>query len=445
MRTSLSLIFLFAFVLVPCSALPTRTPPLHSQTSERDLDSVPMDLERLKAFAFLTCQSPFVPPVVEPVPILDPPKRGGPNEEGMVYQEELAVKTTNLLDRDGFYFSPRPRAAVNTLPMEIYVDESNAGSYRLKTWEDANPDYSANTIQPPIDKDKLPYAGRVLTELIIGHAAPQGGFPQLFDIRSSAYIRFAGYPPQATGASLRLGTHRIFGKTSGTKTVPEDFPIVRTIFMSLLNNRTARALVLLESKLFCGALSIDMTEGANAEMLVDSYWYTREDFKWKKDPHTGFVAYSSMLFKTEKHTPENSSDEAHDSDTLRIKYADGTKVHYKIETPKKGLRIRDFTNKPGKPSQPVEWILANEDREPSHYADFKPALGDTNYDLRASYSIVILESTHKTGVSLYEHSPDGEYGDNLVAVSTIRQDIKKAENVDQFVRFKYKTTAFFPE
>lgn len=428
-------IFFGLFSVMACSSFATRRP-----SSEATNDKA-MNLTRLKAEAFAVCQSPFKAPVVEPIPILDPPSQGGASAEGMVYLEELAVRTTNLLDRDGFYFSPRPRAAVNTLPMEIFVDNDSTGIYSRKTWEDANPDYSSSQIQPPILKNSIPEAGRVLAELIIGHRSPQGDYPQLFDLRSSAYFRFAGYPPQVTGASLRLAAHKIFNLVGKSNLKSkEDFPIVRAVYASIKDPKTANALVLVESDLFCGALSMDMIEGANAEVVVDGYWYTRSDFNWREDPHTGLVAYSSMMWKNESHTPENISDEAHDSDMLTVTTSDGVAKRYPLDPPATGLRARDLTVR----KQPVEWTLANEDRDPSHYADFQPALGKTNYNFRASYKVTLLESNIKTGVSLYELAADGEYGDNIVAVSTLRQNIKKATSVDQAVRFKYKTTAFFP-
>jgi hypothetical protein len=401
-----------------------------------------MHLVALREAAFARCQEPFAAPTTEPVPVLDPPN-GGPEAVGMVYQEELAVRSRNLLDRDEFYVNPRPRAAVNTLPMEIFVDPDGAGIYRRKTWEDADPDYSSPSIQPAIDKSAIPAAGRVLTELIIGHRSPKGDYPQLFDIRSSAYVRFAGYPPQVTGASLRLGAHRIFGMDAQGEGAAEDFPVVRAAFVSVRDRDTAHAYLLVESRLFCAALSVDMSPRADtAEMVVDSYWYAREDFRWKEDPHTAFVAYSSMLWKSEKHTPWWGSDEAHDSDSLTVKRSDGSVERIAVDPPESGLRARDLTESGG--ASVSSWTLANEDRDPAHYADFKPALGDTNYDLRASYDVQILEASVRTGVSFYEHSPDGEYGDNLVAASTIRQDIPKATDPSQYVRFKYRTTAFFP-
>ena len=180
----------------------------------------------------------------------------------------------------------------------------------------------------------------------------------------------------------------------------------------------------------------------NAEIVVDSFWYTRKDFDWKKDPNTGLVAYSSMLWRTEKSAPRISG-EAHDSDMLTIKYSNGSQNRYPLAPPASGLRVRDLTDS-AEHQEAVEWILANEDRDPSHYADFYPALKSTNYDQRASYNVKILDSNIKTGVSLFEMTTDGEYGDNIVAISTIRQNIKKAVSADEFVHFKYKTMAFFP-
>lgn len=400
-----------------------------------------MDMQILKANAFAACQVPYIAPKPEPVPMLDPPN-GGLEVEGMAFQEELSVRTKNVLDQDGFYFSPRPRAAVNSIPMNIYVDPKNIGVYQLKTWEDAEVDYTSEIIQPKIDKNLIPEAGRVLTEIVIGHRSPKGDYPQLFDLRSSAYFRFAGYPPQITGASLRLGAHKIAGLGENDKPgFREDFPVVRSVYASILSPKTAQVLVLVESDLFCGALDMQMSEGDQAEVVVDSYWYTREDFDWKKDPNTGFIAYSSMLWKTQRQTPETTNDEAHDSDTLKIDFGNG--VHRKINLqPISGtdVRVRDLSARSS--TVPVSWSLSNEDRNPQHYEEFQSALGNTNYQYRASYRVDILESSIKTGVSLYEMEPDKEYKDNIVAATTIRENFKKATSVDGAVHFKYKTIAY---
>lgn len=403
---------------------------------------VAMNLETLKAAAFARCQSNFVEPIRTAIPALDPPRGGSPSEEGLVFQEELAIRTSNILDQNGFYVSPRPRAAVNWLPMKVFVEKA-PGLYEEKTWEDAKPDFSAKEIQPTVDLAKLPIEGRQLTEVIFGHQSPKGDFPQLFDIRSSAYVRFAGYPPQVTGASLRLGADNIFGKTVSPSSLDEDFPIIREVYLSTVNRDTAKAFVVLENKTFCAALELQLTAGDEAVITVDGYWYTREDFAWQKNQNTGFVAYSSMMFKNENDTPERDSDEAHDSDRLRVQYQTGPDRIVVITPPSSGLQIRDYSF--AESGEPVTaWSLDNTDRNAAHYADFASALGATNYDARVSYRVEILDSSIRTGVRFYEHSPDGEYGDNIVALSSIREDIKKALSVEEFVRFHYRTTAYYP-
>mgnify|MGYP000971209355 CR=1 FL=1 len=407
---------------------------------------VPVDFAKVKADAFALCQGPFRKPQPEAIPMLDPPTESGVGTLGMIYQEELAVRArANLLDQKDFYVKPLPRAAVNQIPMEVFVDPVGDGRYEPKTWADANFDYGSPDIQPPIDREKIPEAGRVLTEVIVGHRAPDGGYPQLFDFRSSAYVRFAGYPPQITGASLRLGAHGIFSQGASPEQTPsEDFPVLRRLYMTIKDNRTAHAYGILENELFCAALDIEMLEGAEAKLTIDNAFYFRKDHKWKEDPHTALVAYSSMLWKTEKHTPEHDNDEAHDSDTLVVKYADGQQKRVSLDQPDDRLRVQEFPST-GQTAVVQEWELNNEDRDPAHYAHFAPALGSTNYDKRVSYRVRILESNAKTAVTLYESNPDGEYGDNIVAASTLRQDVAKSKDPSDFVRFKYETTAFYPE
>lgn len=393
-----------------------------------------MDFPKLREAAFARCASAYAAPVVEPVPMLDPPAAGGRDAEGLVYQEELAIRARNLLDRDGFYFQPRPRAALNRLGMDIFVGTGRADEYAPKTWADAAPDYSSPEIRPPIDPDRIPAAGRVLPEIIIGHRAPAGDWPQLVNIRSSAYVRFAGFPPSVMGASLRLGARNVFALTK----LPglgftEDFPVIRAAYLDVRGPGLARALLLVENRQFCTAFQVDVRVGT--ELTVDSHWYARRDYEWRRDPHTGFVAYSSMLWKTEKHTPENDGDEAHDSDTLRVEFRDGTRVKRELDAPSAGVRFFEY-------AEAREWRLANEDRDPAHYRDFEAALGATNYQHRASYGVEILESTVPTGVIMYESAPVLEYADNLVALGSFRGDIPRARDPSGGARVRYRTWSY---
>ena len=427
---------------------------------------VKISMDDLRHAAFARCQAPWVKPVVIPVPVLDPPVAGGQEALGMTYQEELEVHVPNILDKNNFYLFAKPRAALNTLAVDMYLDGDNSGTYKKVTWERVNPDYTSDKITPPVgdcpatmpqDERKkcaqaaIPDAGRYLTELIIGHVSPMGGWPQIFDLRSSAYVRYSGFPPMNAGASYRLGAHRLWsiklGETTATEfndqdfTSPEDFPVVRTLFTAVKDDKTATTMVVVESELFCGALSLDMTVGMTPEIVTDGYWYTRADYDWKKDSNTGLAAYSSMFWMDEKGTPGYSGDEAHDSDTMRVRFNDGTEKMQLIEMPTAKLKVYDFSDDTGG-KKVTGWSLANEDRDPLHYRYFDAALGASNFINRASYRVDVLDSNIEMGARLYVHWTDGEYLDNIVGVSTIRQDIKKAATPDEFVHFKYKTSAY---
>lgn len=406
------------------------------------VESTEMDQSRLNQMAFEKCQGDYDKPRHVPIAILDPPVKGTPEEVGLVFQEELSIGAGQILNQDQFYMLPKPRAALSWVPMKVFISADRGASYVEKTWDNVEIDYSSERIQPPISIAEIPAEGRVLTELIVGHQGPSGDWPYLFDFRSNGYLRFAGYAPQAQGASLRVAANGIFGTALPDNPGHEDFPIIREVYASVKSSQAAHAFMLVESDLFCGALSVEMldqSQESDVALIVDGHWYTRRDFSWEKSPNTGFVAYSSMHWKNERHTPERDSDEAHDSDTLRVGYAHSAEELHSIHPPGKGITVTEFN----RPTDVIQyWILGNEDRNPDHYADFESALGGSNYQWRSSYSVQILESSVKTAVRLYEEETNGEYKDNIVAASTIAQDIPKAKSAEDFVRFKYKTTAF---
>ena len=461
----------FLIVAVICSSVSCRERLPTSVTKSTDSGNSStfgseekMTMERLRAAAFARCQGPWTKPVITPVPVLDPPTgEGGPTAIGMTFQEELEVHVPNILDKNNFYLFAKPRVALNTLPMDIYLDRDNSGTYKQVTWEQVNPDYTSDKIVPAIGacptslepearkkcaQQAIPDAGRYLTELIIGHVSPTGGWPQIFDLRSSAYVRFSGFPPMNAGASYRLGAHRLWsvklGETTATEfgdedfTSPEDFPVIRTLFTSLKDDKTANAMVVVESELLCGALSLDMTVTGEPQIVTDGYWYTRADYNWKNDSNTALAAYSSMFWKNEKDTPGYSGDEAHDSDTMRVHFEDGSEKVQAIEMPKAKLKVYDFSDA----KKITSWSLGNEDRDPTHYRFFDAALGASNFINRASYRVEVLDSNITMGARLYVHWTDGEYLDNVVGVSSIRQDIKKSTNPADFAHFKYRTTAY---
>jgi hypothetical protein len=345
---------------------------------------VAMTLEKLRAETFARCQGKWERPHPERVPELDPTGPEGPRGTGLVYQEELLVQTSEIpfANPQGFWVKPKPRAAVNDLGMDLYVDKDGSGVYHKLTWDDANVQFpgrpagltreqddkfradlwrdrnapvpapgllskaqedalrrdpnSVLWIEPPIDRTKIPEAGKVLTEILYGHRTPgpklddkgavvkddKGNpvfeWPLLFDIRSSGYIRFSGFG-QRQGASMRVAAHGVFGAAAVPHSkIGEDFPVVRAMYTKLVDATTSNAMAVVESSLFCGVMNMTMKAEGDAAIDVDSYWYTRQDFKAAEDPFTGLIAYSSMNWKNEDVTPGTHTDEAHDSDTLIV-------------------------------------------------------------------------------------------------------------------------------
>lgn len=544
----------------------------HGESTLRDAPTFPvtMNIGMLRQAAFQRCQTPtFAAPKPASIPDLDPPTFNSHGVElhylpngllapedgngnypadsvkgpGIDYTEEGLIQTSHDLYADqDFFFRSRPRAALNTLPVQLFVQRAGAATYESMTWEMAAFDYSNPGIQPPIDVTKLPAAGQVLTKLLVGHKAPSGGFPQIFDYGSTGYLRFQGYS-QVPGASFRTaGAHNVFGTefvnpSTNESTPEEDFGVLEAVFFSVKNGQTTNVLALVEGGLFCGAFDINLTPGEESVVDVDSYWYTRRDFNWQKEPNTGFVAYSSMYFQGVHPAADGHHDEytdaAHDSDTLIVNYQDNSRKVVPIELPtlyskvynppgvgttsfqigltpasSAGLfqigqtvevwsqvaggdaRSSDGTKKSWKilaTNPPVGtltlegsrtsaatitggdilfvrgqrlldkdasgqdsgklvkgFLLENVDRNPTNYTYYRLALKDSSYEYRSSYGVEILESNVKTGVNLIAHIPNKEYLDNIVAFSTLRQNLPKSRSADDFSHFHYKTWSCNP-
>ena len=337
-----------------------------------------MDIKQLRDVAFQRCQAAnFVRPNPAPVPDLDPPQFNShgielhylPNGilapenqageypanavkgKGIDYSEEgLIAASRDIYSDQDFFFRSRPRSALNTVPVQLFVKKTGSANYDRVTWDMAGFDYSDPGIKAPIDAANLAAAGKVLTKLIVGHKTPQGGWPQIFDYGSTGYLRFQGYS-QVPGASFRTaGAHNVFGTEyfnphTNKPTSGEDFGLLQAAFFSVKDSETTNVLALVEGDLFCGALDINMSPGEESVVEVDSYWYTRRDFVWKEEPNTGFVTYSSMFYQNAKPTTNNHHDEhtdgAHDSDTLIVNYKDGTNSVFPIKVPTANTNVYD--------------------------------------------------------------------------------------------------------
>jgi hypothetical protein len=408
------------------------------------LASLPMSLAILQDRAFALSQEVYQPPESTiPIEILDyPPPPSELESVGLVFQEKDAITTANFLDQNGVYVKPHVRASNNVKPMRIFVDVDRDGWYEERTYEDAQADYSAAIIQPPINPAEIPAAGRVLSQLTVGAEQPGNGFPQFLTIGAEGYGRFNGYAPQVVGSSYRVAASNIFSLDGQ----PEEFPFFREMYATIPGNNRADLLGLVDSEDFTGAVSISIVPGPETVIEVDATWYPRRHLMAADDHTVAFLAYSSMFWKDELDTPWDSTDEAHDMDRLVVGLdIDGDTLPERIVTSRMAIpgtpgevTVTDFEQIYG--GRPVFVSLDNRDRNPAHYQAYASA----DYALRASYAFEILHSDVAVGLRLYEQHTASEYHDNIVVAARVLDDLEPAITVDDGIRVVSRHHAFFP-
>ena len=388
--------------------------------------------------AFQLSQQAFAEPSIEDIPSLDPPVDGKPESEGLVFEESNAIKSDNLIDDSVLktYAYARPRAALDKIRFRVYTDADRDGAYDLKTYSDANPDYSDQKITPPIDTSILPIAGKALVRFIVGHEQTGQGFPQFFDFNANGYVRFNGYYPQTVGSSYRVAVHNLFEVT-------EDYPFFREIYFKVEDITTSNLLGVIDSEGFTGAVNINLTPGEESIMNVTAEFFPRRNILISEEPYTGFVAYSSMFWKDEDDTPGDMTDEAHDADILVVGYdtngdnrIDIIKEH-KIDNPEETV-ITDFSLL--QEGDQLYFALENRDRDESHYSTYASAA----YHLRSSYSIELISSSIPVSLILHETPTSSEYNDNIAMHLASKADLSEAGSVNDSITIEYISKAYFP-
>jgi hypothetical protein len=403
-----------------------------------------MDFAGLQQRAFALSQQLFVRP--EPIAIdqLDPPKPGeGRDAQGMVFQESLLVQANNVLDGlpaplDKFYVGVRPRAALNKLALDVYTDHDLNGQFDRRLYDQQNVDYSHPDIQPAIEPSLIPDAGRILSEIFIGREQGPNSFPIFLNLGANAYGRFNSFDPQTVGSSFRVSAHKVLNAN-------EDFPLIREMYVRILDQQRANILALVDSGAATAALSIELIPGPSTVMTVDAMWYPRA-LILADNPDFALIAYSSLFWKDERDTPDESDDEAHDLDHLVIGF----------DTNSDGV-IDEFIdrqlNNPQMPNQidvtrfedlilgkPLLMALENRDRDPAHYSRYATA----EYARRASYEVQIVHSDVPLAVRLFEAATGGEALDNIVVAAVIKQNLLQPQRVEDGYRVQAVHRAFFP-
>ena len=384
--------------------------------------------------AFSLSQTPYEIPLIQDISVLDPPIDGDLESVGLVFEESNRILPINLISKDSWYALARPRASLDKLRFRIYIDSSGNGTYDLKTYSDAAPEYSHPVIQPPIDASLIPAAGRVLSRFIIGHDQAGVGSPQFFDISASGYIRFNGLSPQTVGSSYRVALLNVFS-------IEEEFPRFKELDFVIRDENKSNLFSLIDSESFTGVASLDLTPAEESIMHVSASFFPRRDIPVSEE--MGLVGYSSMFWKNEDDSPENEYDEAHDCDVLIVGYDRDQNgivdkiVEFDIDNPASYTRI-DFAGLQA--GNQIYFALENRDRNPVHYQEYSSA----GYETRSSYSIQLLSSDVPVSLVLHESPTNSEYVDNIVINLAAKSELPRANSIGDAISVEYITKAYLP-
>ena len=396
----------------------------------------------LKTIAFTRSQQPHVAPIIEPISQLDPPKQGGKDAPGLVFEEANAIIPFEVHPPDKAYAVVRPRAALDKQSVRVWVDKEKDSFYELRNYESSKPNYSSNVITPPINETTLPEAAHVFSRLNVGYQKSSNDFPISLTTGANGYSRFIGLEElMEFGASHRIAAHNVFQNEQ------EDFPYFTDLYFSLLDQERAQILGLVEAEDFTGAVRMVFIPGPSSKLEVSVAFYARRFISINNEPFTGPIAYSSMFWQDETDTPGQDNDEAHDTDFLTVGYdsdgdglADYIRERNIMNPHPLGLEKTEFL--PLAPNHRLSYIgMENRDRYEDHYSAFSSA----KYHLRVSHDIHITEQSRNLKLILLEDSTSSEYFDNIAFVVALAEDWPKAQSVSDALTVTYTTNSYYPE
>ena len=357
---------------------------------------------------------PFSPPPYAPMGTYCPP-----DYPCLTYQEYQRIDViepwnNNYVDENNWWMQQRPRGGTNIVPLILYrCNETN------ETWEELLYDvnifnWSAANLTP----ENIPAGAQYHAGFKVGHENGSGGWPELANFRGNGYVRLTDYPPACYGASFRPLAHNMFSDD-------EDFPILTKVYSDVINTNQANSVFKVESEDFTGVLSADMrfyppSDGVKIEVV--SKYYSRKNLSLSRE-NVSIIALNSMFWLDENDTPENPTDEAHDSETVMIQYSNGTWVTHQLDNPTSELNITML----GRVESGDKIYIAQQDRDPSHYVVYRPEL---SYEFRSSYSIEITYTNRPDLVmKIYENKTDNEWADNILVAIELTSNLTQGEEM----------------
>ncbi len=211
----------------------------------------------------------------------------------------------------------------------------------------------------------------------------------------------------------------------------EDFPRLGRIATEMVDASRARLDFLVDSEAFTGDFRYVLIPGVESSLDVNATFKMRRDLSQAEEPDTGFAGMSSMFWRGASDTPEDSTDQAHDADTLVVTFSDGSRIEEPLRNPATPI-AKDFVAPPG--TTITSFALEQRDRDPAHYAKYAIA----GYASRSSLAIEQINASIPFKVTLQIDPAKGEFFDNVIAHLTILEDLKKGE----VITLNYRLRAF---
>jgi glucan biosynthesis protein len=351
--------------------------------------------ERYAKEAEAAAQQSYEPELPLPCAPLDRPPNGDKAAEGIVFEEYAALTSGsagNFVDRDSWWVKALPRGELHVQTLQVY-DGCAPVDYDQFTF-----DYSAAT--PAVDP--VPACGRSLSALEVGHVFFQSS-PQLLQLEATAYARLVGLQLNpAFGTSLRFTTENAAHEG-------ESFPALTKIAVTALEPQSLSFVARLRASTFEGVMQAQLVPAAATTLRVKLRLYPRAG----ADPQVklGVLGMSSMFWKGAADTPDVDNDEAHDTDHLYIRMADGSEQRVALANPDpSSLPAADPWQRTRYTGALETIALEQVERDPNRYLLYRSA----HYGDRPSMSASQIQSSVPLSAELSIGSTESEYIDNLV-------------------------------
>jgi len=328
-------------------------------------------------------------------PVLDRPPDGDKAAEGIVFEEYAAMTSGsagNFVDRDAWWVKALPRGELHVQTLQVY-DECAPVDYEQFTF-----DYSATT--PPVDS--VPACGRSLSALEMGHGFFQSS-PQLLQVEATAYARLVGLQLNpAFGTSLRF-------TTQDAAHAGEQFPALTKIAVTSPDAHGLSFVARLRASTFEGVMLAQLVPAAATSLRIKLRLYPRTGAD--PDVKLGVLGMSSMFWKGAADTPDIGDDQAHDTDFLHVRLADGTETRTALRNPSLDEIPEDDPWQRTLYTGALETVaLEQRERDPNRYLAYRSA----RYADRPSMSASEIEANVPLTAELSIGNTNSEYIDNLV-------------------------------